>query len=191
MPTVMVFEDMEWADASLLDFIEYLVDWSKNHPLFVIVLARPELAERRLTWGAGKRAFTSLYLEPLSIGDMDQLLAGLVPGLPDELRAAIRARAEGVPLYAVETVRMLLDRGLLVSRGSTYEPAGRIGPLEVPETLPALIAARLDGLSAAERRLVQDAAVLGKTFAPASLAKLSGVAPVDLEPSLAQLVRKE
>ena len=165
MPTVMVFEDMEWADASLLDFIEYLVDWSKNHPLFVLVLARPDLAERRLTWGAGKRAFTSLYLEPLSSSDMEQLLAGLVPGLPDELRASIRERAEGVPLYAVETVRMLLDRGLLVSRGSAYEPAGEIGPLDVPETLHALIAARLDGLSADERRLVQDAAVLGKTFA--------------------------
>jgi class 3 adenylate cyclase/predicted ATPase len=191
MPTVMVFEDMEWADASLLDFIEYLVDWSKNHPLFVLVLARPDLAERRLTWGAGKRAFTSLYLEPLSSSDMEQLLAGLVPGLPDELRASIRERAEGVPLYAVETVRMLLDRGLLVSRGSAYEPAGEIGSLDVPETLHALIAARLDGLSAGERRLVQDAAVLGKTFALAALAKLSGVAPADLEPTLAQLVRKE
>src|SRR6476646_5429039 len=191
MPTVMVFEDMEWADASLLDFIEYLVDWSKNHPLFVLVLARPDLAERRLTWGAGKRAFTSLYLEPLSSGDMEQLLAGLVPGLPDELRASIRERAEGVPLYAVETVRLLLDRGLLVSRGSAYARAGQIGPLDVPETLHALIAARLDGLSAEERRVVQDAAVLGKTFALGSLAKLSGVAPADLEPTLAQLVRKE
>jgi predicted ATPase len=191
MPMVMVFEDMEWADASLLDFIEYLVDWSKNHPLFVLVLARPDLAQRRPTWGAGNRAFTSLYLEPLSSGDMDQLLAGLVPGLTDELRAAIRERAEGVPLYAVETVRMLLDRGLLVPRGSTYEPAGPIGALDVPETLHALIAARLDGLSADERRLVQDAAVLGKTFALDALAKLTGLSPVDIEPTLAQLVRKE
>jgi class 3 adenylate cyclase/tetratricopeptide (TPR) repeat protein len=191
MPTVMVFEDMEWADASLLDFIEYLVDWSKNHPLFVIVLSRPDLAERRPTWGAGKRAFTSLYLEPLSSNDMDQLLAGLVPGLTDELRASIRERAEGVPLYAVETVRMLLDRGLLVPRGSTYEPAGPIGALDVPETLHALIAARLDGLSADERRIVQDAAVLGKTFALDALAKLTGLSPADLEPTLAQLVRKE
>ncbi|HET7172173.1 MAG TPA: adenylate/guanylate cyclase domain-containing protein [Gaiellales bacterium] len=191
MPTVMVFEDMEWADASLLDFIEYLVDWSKNHPLFVIVLARPDLAERRPTWGAGKRTFTSLYLEPLSSADVDQLLAGLVPGLPDDLRAAIRGRAEGVPLYAVETVRMLLDRGLLVARGSAYEPAGAIGPLDVPETLHALIAARLDGLSAGERRIVQDAAVLGKTFALDALSKLTGLGPVELEPPLAQLVRKE
>ncbi len=191
MPTVMVFEDMEWADASLLDFIEYLVDWSKSHPLFVLVLARPDLAERRPTWGAGKRTFTSLYLEPLSSADMDQLLTGIVPGLTDELRAAIRERAEGVPLYAVETVRMLLDRGLLVPRGSTYEPAGPIGALDVPETLHALIAARLDGLSPDERRIVQDAAVLGKTFALDALAKLTGLAPGDVEPTLAQLVRKE
>ncbi len=191
MPMVMVFEDMEWADASLLDFIEYLVDWSKNHPLFVLVLARPDLAERRPTWGAGKRAFTSLYLEPLSRTDMDQLLAGLVPGLTDELRASIRERAEGVPLYAVETVRMLLDRGLLVPRGSAYEPAGPIGALDVPETLHALIAARLDGLSADERRIVQDSAVLGKTFALGALANLTGLSPVDIEPTLAQLVRKE
>src|ERR671935_1906356 len=191
MPTVMVFEDMEWADASLLDFIEYLVDWSRNHPLFVIVLARPDLAERRPTWGAGKRAFTSLYLEPLSSTDMDGLLAGLVPGLPDELRAAIRERAEGVPLYAVETVRMLLDRGLLVRRGSAYEPAGPIGALDVPETLHALIAARLDGLSADERRIVQDAAVAWEKFALDALAALSGAAAGHPEPILVSLVRKE
>jgi class 3 adenylate cyclase/tetratricopeptide (TPR) repeat protein len=191
MPTVMVFEDMEWADASLLDFIEYLVDWSKNHPLFVLVLARPELAERRPTWGAGKRNFTSLYLEPLSADDMDQLLAGLIPGMPEELRVIISDRAEGVPLYAVETVRMLLDRGLLVHRGSTYELTGPIDTLDVPETLHALIAARLDGLSPDERRVIQDAAVVGKTFRADVLASLSNRPESELEPVLASLVRKE
>ena len=64
-PTVLAFEDMQWADASLIDFIEYLLDWSRNHPIFVVTLARPELMERRPTWGAGQRSFTSLYLEPL------------------------------------------------------------------------------------------------------------------------------
>jgi class 3 adenylate cyclase/tetratricopeptide (TPR) repeat protein len=191
MPTVMVFEDMEWADAALLDFIEHLVDWARSHPLFVLVLARPELAERRPTWGAAKRNFSSLYLEPLDTGEMDTLLSGLVPGLPDELRHRIRERAEGVPLYAVETVRMLLDRGLLVQRGSTYVPAGPIETLEVPETLHALIAARLDGLATDERRLLQDAAVLGKTFSIEALATLSGRTPAELEPVLAGLVRKE
>ena len=83
---------------------------------------------------------------------------------PDELRAQILARAEGVPLYAVETVRMLLDRGLLAREGDVYRPTGPIEALDVPETLQALVAARLDGLEPEERRLLQDAAVLGKSF---------------------------
>ena len=166
-PTVLAFEDMQWADTSLLDFVEYLLEWSRDYPIYVITLARPELHERRPGWGAGQRHFTALFLEPLSQGAMEELLEGLVPGLPKRLRQQILARAEGVPLYAVETVRMLLDRGLLVQEGSVYTPTGEIETLEVPETLHALIAARLDGLSGQERRLLQDGAVLGKTVYPA------------------------
>jgi tetratricopeptide (TPR) repeat protein len=91
----------------------------------------------------------------------------------------------------VETVRMLLDRGLLVREGSVYRPEGTIGALDVPETLHALIAARLDGLPPDERRVLQDAAVLGKTFTKRALAALSGLAEEALEPLLASLVRKE
>ena len=123
-PTVLVFEDMQWADSGLLDFLEYLLEWSRAHPLFVLVLARPELADKRPAWGGGKRSFASLYLEPLSPQAMDELLDGLVPGLPEDVRAGVLARAEGVPLYAVETVRMLLDRGLLVREGNAL-PADR------------------------------------------------------------------
>jgi predicted ATPase/class 3 adenylate cyclase len=190
-PTVLAFEDVQWADASLLDFIEYLLEWSRNHPLYVITLARPELLERRPTWGAGHRNFTSLYLEPLSGEAMEALLTGLVPGLPAGLREQILARAEGVPLYAVETVRMLLDRGALVQEGSVYRPVGTIEALEVPETLHALIAARLDGLPHEERRLLQDGSVLGKTFTRAALAVVAGLAEADLDPLLHSLVRKE
>jgi tetratricopeptide (TPR) repeat protein len=157
----------------------------------LVTLARPELLERRPSWGAGSRTFNAIYLEPLSERAMEELLAGLVPGLPIELRAQILARAEGVPLYAVETVRMLLDRGLLVQEGSVYRPVGRIETLEVPETLQALIAARLDGLSAEERRLLQDGAVFGKTFTRRALAAISGLDEEELEPLLAGLVRKE
>ncbi len=189
-PTILAFEDMQWADASLLDFVEYLLDWSRSHPILVITLARPELVERRPTWGAGQRSFTSLYLEPLSPGAMEELLVGLVPGLPSDLRDRILERAEGVPLYAVETVRMLLDRGLLTQEGSAYRLTGEVDALEVPETLHALIAARLDGLSAEERRLLQDAAVLGKTFTKDALTALSGPG-VDVEPLLTALARKE
>ena len=190
-PTVLVFEELQWADTALLDFIEYLLDWSRNYPLFVIVLARPELTERRPGWGAAKRGATSLYLEPLAQNPMRELLGGLVPGLTSGLRDQILDRAGGVPLYAVEIVRMLLDRGLLVAAGNTYRPTGPIEALEVPETLHGLIAARLDNLTVVERRLLQDAAVLGKTFASRALAALSGLPEPELEPSLANLVRKE
>ena len=190
-PTVLAFEDVQWADSSLLDFIEYLLDWSRNHALYVITLARPELLDRRPTWGAGKRNFSSIYLEPLSETSTRELLGGLVPGLPGELSEQILARAEGIPLYAVETVRMLLDRGLLAEEGSAYRPTGEITALEVPQTLHGLIAARLDGLSTDERRLLQDASVLGKTFAREGLVALSGLPPDALEPLLTSLVRKE
>ena len=146
-PTVLAFEDMHWADAGLLDFVEYLLESSRDYPLFVITLARPELQERRPGWGAAQRNFTSLYLEALPNDVMEALLDGLAPGLPARLRDQILDRAEGVPLYAMETVRMLLDRGLLVRDGTVYRPTGEIETLEVPETLHALIAARLDGVS--------------------------------------------
>jgi tetratricopeptide (TPR) repeat protein len=122
---------------------------------------------------------------------MHELLLGLVPGLPASLRDQILARAEGVPLYAVETVRMLLDRGLLVQEGSRYELVGEVETLEVPETLHALIAARLDGLAPEERRLLGDAAVLGKTFTPQALAALSGLGPARLDELLTGMVRRE
>ena len=190
-PTVLVFEDMQWADASLLDFIEYLLEWSRTCPLFVVTLARPELLERRPAWGAATRNFTSLFLEPLPEPAMEELLGGLVPGLPEALRQQILERAEGIPLYAVETVRMLLDRGALVQEDAVYRPTATIETLEVPETLHALIAARLDGLTPEERRVLQDGAVLGKTFTKQAASALSGLSESNLEPILASLVRKE
>ena len=190
-PVVMIFEDLHWADAALLDFIEYLLEWSRNHRIFVLTLGRPEIAERRPNWGAGKRNFTPVYLEPLPEEPMHELLAGLVPGLPEEVGAKILERAQGVPLYAVETVRMLLDRELLRQEGNVYRPTGPIETLEVPETLHALIAARLDGLTPEERRIVQDGAVLGKTFFKEGLARISGLPEPTVEDLLSSLVRKE
>jgi class 3 adenylate cyclase/tetratricopeptide (TPR) repeat protein len=189
-PTVLAFEDVQWADASLLDFIEYLLEWSRTSPILVVTLGRPELLERRPGWGAAQRSFTSLYLEPLGARAMEALLEGLVPGVPAEARDRILLRAEGIPLYAVETVRMLLDRGLLVDDGDAYRLTGSIDALDVPETLHALIAARLDGLLPDERRLIQDAAVLGKTFTREALVAL-GTPPEGMDALLASLVRKE
>jgi class 3 adenylate cyclase/tetratricopeptide (TPR) repeat protein len=190
-PVVLLFEDLHWADAALLDFIEYLLDWSRSYPIYVLTLSRPELGDRHPTFGTRIRSSTALTLDPLDDEAMDSLLEGLVPGLPDELRATIRDRADGVPLYAVETVRMLLDRGLLEPDGDGYRVTGSLDALEVPETLHALIAARLDGLEPPERRVLEDAAVLGKTFTQRGLAAISGNGEIDLEPLLASLVRKE
>ncbi|MGA2527917.1 MAG: adenylate/guanylate cyclase domain-containing protein [Acidimicrobiales bacterium] len=190
-PVVMSFEDMQWADSSLLDFIEYVLDWSRNHAIFVLTISRPEIVERRPNWGAGRRNFTSIYLEALPTSAMRELVTGLVPGLADDVLDRILLRSEGVPLYAVETVRMLIDKGLLVRAGDSYQPAGPIGALDIPETLQALIAARLDGLSQGERRLLQEAAVVGKTFSKDSLSALLGESLESLEEMLASLVRKE
>jgi tetratricopeptide (TPR) repeat protein len=190
-PTVMVFEDLQWADAALLEFIEHLLDWSRNHRLFLFTLARPELLDRRPNWGAGKRSFTSIALEPLSSQAMEELLRGLVPGLPDELLTRIRDRAEGVPLYAVETVRMLIDRGLVTKDGERYRPAGEVGVLDVPETLHALIASRLDDLPPLERKVVAHASVLGKTFTREAVSSIIGIPEHELDPPLASLLRKE
>ena len=190
-PTVLVFEDIHWADSALLDFIEYLAEWSRDVPLFVLTLSRPELQSRRPTWGSRKRNFTSIFLEPLSAEAMEVLLTGPVPGLSEELRKRILERAEGVPFYAVETVRMLLDRGVLVREGNAYRLTGEIETLEVPETLHALLAARLDGLTAEERRIVQQASVLGRTFTIRGISTVSGLVEDELTPLLASLVRKE
>ena len=138
---VMLFEDLHWADTGTLDFIDHVLEWSKSLPIYIATLARPELLERRTDWGAGKRSFTSLFLEPLSEPAMRALLAGLVPGLPEGAARAIVSRADGMPLYAVETVRMLLADGKLRDDGGRYVPAGDLSTLAVPESLTALISA--------------------------------------------------
>jgi predicted ATPase/class 3 adenylate cyclase len=190
-PTALVFEDLQWADPGLLEFIEYMLDWSRDYPLFVLTLARPEFFDRRPDWGKGKRSFTSIYLEPLSAAAMDELLRGFLPGVPEEGLRRIRERAEGVPLYAVETVRMMLDRSVLVQQGGRFELVGGIDQLDVPETLHALIAARLDALPVAERRLLQDASILGKTFGRAAITALATATEDEIDDLLSALVRKE
>ncbi len=190
-PVVMVFEDFHHADSGLIEFVDHLMEWSRSFPIMILTLARPELIDRRPDWGAGKRSFTSLHLEPLSDSDMRTMLAGLVPGLPPSAVRTIVERADGVPMYAVETVRMLVVEGKLVHEGGVYIPTGDLATLAVPETLTALIASRLDALEPADRTLVQDAAVLGQNFTLAGLAAVSGIPADSLETRLRPLVRRE
>ena len=190
-PVAMVFEDLQWADEGMLDFIEELVTWSRGHPIYIITLARAELLDRRPTWGAGQRSFTSLSLSPLTDDEMRELLAGLVPGLPAAVLDQIVGRAEGIPLYAVEMVRSLLNDGRIKRDGETFQPVGDLNELAVPESLHALIAARIDALPAAERTLVQDGSVLGLSFATPALKAVARSAPDEIEPMLHHLLQRE
>jgi class 3 adenylate cyclase/tetratricopeptide (TPR) repeat protein len=188
----LLFEDLHWADPGTLDFIEHVLEWSRNVPILIITLARPELLETRPGWGAGKRSFLALDLQPLDEASMRDLLNGLVADLPEPAVRSIVARAEGIPLYAVETVRMLVADGRLRPRAEGgYEPVEVLGELAVPATLHALIAARLDAIDGADRALVQDAAVLGQSFTADALAAVSGATAAEIEPRLAQLVRSD
>ena len=185
-PVILAFEDLQWADSGLLEFIDYLLEWSADHSLFLLALGRPDLLEARPGWRA-----QTIELGALPDAAMRQALEGLVPGLPDDLTVRILRQAEGVPLYAVETVRMLLDRGLLAEDGNRYVMTGDIEELDVPETLHALAAARLDGLSGAERAVIQDAAVYRQSFTPAGVAALSGRSAAEVERLLEGLVAKQ
>lgn len=189
--TVMLFEDLQWADSGLLDFIEQLLEWSKNVPLVVVTLARPELFDRRPDWGKETRNLTRLALEPLNDDAMRLLLDGFVPGLPEPAIRAILAQADGIPLYAVETVRTLVADGRLVRDGDAYKPIGELGELTIPDTLRSLIASRLDALDPVDRSLVADASVLGQSFSVAGLTAVSGQSVDVLEPRLKALVRRE
>jgi class 3 adenylate cyclase/tetratricopeptide (TPR) repeat protein len=188
---ILVFEDLHWADAGQIDFIDHLLEWSRGVPLLIVTLARPELLERRPTWGAGRRNFVALDLEPLSDAAMRQLLESLVGGLPEAVVRSIVARADGIPLYAVETVRMLVSEGRLAEVEGIYRPVAEIETLAVPETLQALIAARLDALDPANRSVLQDAAVLGQSFVVGGLAAVTGLDPATLDGHLRTLERRE
>ena len=189
--TALIFEDLQWADTGLLDFIDHLLDWSKSRPILVVTLARPELFDKRPDWGAGRRAFTSLALDPLTDDAMRQLLEGVVPGLPASAMSTIVTRAEGMPLYAVETVRALLAEGRIERDGDVFRPIGDLSTLTVPESLRSLIASRLDALDPADRVLLQDASVLGQVFDLPTLSQLTGEAETDLEERMRELARRE
>ncbi len=189
--TVLVFEDLQWADTGLLDFVDHLLDWSRDLPLLVVTLARPELFDRRPDWGANRRHLTALALSPLTDAEVRSLLEGLVPGLPASVLSMIVERAEGVPLYAVEMVRGLLSDGRIERRGEVYVPLGDLSTIAVPESLRSLIASRLDGLDPVDRSLLQDAAVFGEVFSTDALAAVSGLATDDLDARLRDLVRHE
>jgi class 3 adenylate cyclase/tetratricopeptide (TPR) repeat protein len=190
LPVVLLVEDAQYADAGLLDFLDHLVDWVRDLPVYVLVFARPELGLARPGFGAGRNR-SMLTLDPLDPASMDLLVDALVPAMPTAARAAITGQAQGIPLFAVETIRVLIDRDIVQPVEGVYRLTGAIGELSVPDSLHALLAARLDALDPDTRRLVADAAVLGTTFPAEALIAVSGRDQAEVRAALAELVRRE
>lgn len=191
-PLVLVLEDIHWADDGLLDFIDHLADWAQG-PLLVLTLARPELLERRPTWGGGKRNYSAIYLEPLTRAETRELLVDLLAeDLPDELAKSVVERSEGNPLFAEEIVRMLIDRGVLRPTGTGgWDVTDGSAEVEIPRSVYGLISARLDSLPADEKALLQDASVIGRLFWVGAVARLAGRDPGETQALLGRLRVKE
>jgi class 3 adenylate cyclase/tetratricopeptide (TPR) repeat protein len=189
-PLVLVFEDLHWADEGLLDFIDHVADWAMERPIVLLCTARPEFRERRAGWGARTNAATIL-LPPLSAAETATLLELLLrqTRVPQELRRAVLSRAEGNPLYAEEFVRMLVDRGLLVRNGGGW--ALRSQDLPLPDSVQAIVAARLDALPVPEKAVLRDASVVGRGFWPKAVAAVCGFVTEDVHAHLRSLEQKE
>jgi len=178
-PLVLVFDDLHWADDDLLDFVDHLVDWASSVPILVVCAARPELLDRRPAWGGGKLNAATVSVTPLSDEETAELIGALLERilLPAEIQATLLAHADGNPLYAEQFVRMHLER------------AGDAPAL--PETVQGIIAARLDILPAAEKALLQEAAVMGKVFWLGAAAAIGELGPDAVETLLHALERKD
>ena len=178
-PLVLVFEDLHWADEGLLDFVDHLVEWAGGVPLLVLGTARPELLDRRPGWGGGKLNAATLALTPLADEEAARIIHGVLEHavLPAGTQRTLLERAGGNPLYAEQFARLYLERGSAED-------------LPLPETVQGIVAARLDGLAAEEKRLIQDAAVLGKVFWAGAAAALSGLETGAVAAGLHGLERK-
>ena len=165
-PLVVVFDDIHWAEPTLLDLIEHVADLSRDASILLMCIARPELLERRPSWGGGKMNASSILLEPLRAAESAQLMANLLGGmaLPPAVETRISEAAEGNPLFVEEMVSKLIDDGLLRRQNGSWEVSAELSKVAVPPTIQALLAARLDRLGADERAVIQAASVVGKEF---------------------------
>ena len=193
-PLVVVFDDIHWGEATFLDLVEDLAEWSRDAPIQIVCVARPELLELRPNWGGGKSNVTTSLLEPLSTADCAQLIENLLGDaeLPVEVTGKIIDAAEGNPLFVEEMLLMLIEDGVLTRSDERWIVAGDLEAIRVPATIEALLASRLDRLSAAERAVIERAAVCGKVFYQSAIVELSPPSLVaEVDGALRSLNRKE
>ena len=191
-PLLVVLEDLHWADPAMLRFVHHLVKNTSRSMLLVLCTARPELYDRTPDWGRAVYTATTIRLSPLSDADTARLIAALLDQavLPAETHAALLERAGGNPLYAEQVCRMLTDRGMLTRDHRTARLA-RGAEVVFPESIQALITARLDALSPEQKTLLQDAAVVGKVFQAGALAVTGHRAAATIQDGLRYLARRE
>jgi class 3 adenylate cyclase/tetratricopeptide (TPR) repeat protein len=188
-PLVLAVEDIHWADDALLAFLEHVTATTLGVPLLVVCTARPELFDRHATWSSGLANTAIIHLGPLSDEETARLVGILLDRavLPVETQQLLIERSGGNPLYAEELVRTLRDRGLLGERGEL----GAEAQLLLPESLQALIASRLDTLPSDQKRLLQDAAVVGKSFWVGAAAAMSEREPREADDVFRELAGRE
>jgi class 3 adenylate cyclase/tetratricopeptide (TPR) repeat protein len=174
-PLVVVFDDIHWGETTFLDLLEYLVDWLQGVPIMLLCLARPELVEIRSAWMVGKTNASLLTLMRLNREETDRLLQNLLghTSLTEGTRADITEVAEGNPLFVEETLRMLVDEGLLLFRDGSWALTADLSSLTIPPTIQALLAARLDMLNEGERAILERASVIGRVFWWGAVSELS------------------
>jgi class 3 adenylate cyclase/tetratricopeptide (TPR) repeat protein len=193
-PLVVLFDDVHWAAPTFLDFIDHVSDWSRDAPVLIVCLARPELLDERPAWGGGKLNATTVLLEPLPEDECELLISNLLgdAALAADARARILDAAEGNPLFVEEMLEMLIDDGLLERTNGSWVAAADLRGVAVPPTIQALLAARLDRLSTPERAVVERAAVEGRVFHRGAVAQLAPeTMRAEVSAHLLALVRKE
>ncbi len=193
-PLVAILDDVHWGTPTFLDLLEHIIDWSRDAPILLIAIARPELLEVRPTWGGGKPNATALMLEPLDDASVDQVISNLVghESVPAELRRRIEDAAEGNPLFVEELLSVLVDDGTLERDGDAYRLTRTPSQITVPPTIELLVASRIDHLPEAERTMLGSAAVIGKRFSVSEVTALSrGIDRPAVTERLMALVRKE
>jgi class 3 adenylate cyclase len=175
-PLVVVIDDLQWADPAALDVLAQLADRSSAVPLLLVCVARPELLERHASWSAGRADASLLLLEPLDESDTRTLLAGLlgIQDLPPLVGSWVLERSGGNPLFCEEFVRMLIEAHYLDLAGGQWRMKGSAADLPLPETIQSIVAARIDGLQAAEKTALRQASVIGERFVLDELLALGG-----------------
>lgn len=193
-PLIAVIDDINWAEPTMLDLIEHVADWTRDSPVLLVCIARPELLESRPGWGGGRVNATTTLLEPLSEEECEELIGNLLgrARLEETARVRIAEAAEGNPLFVEEMLSMLIDDGLLQRSNGDWIAAADLSQVKVPPTIRALLGARLDRLEREERAVIERASVVGKVFYTGAVAQLS---PEPIRPKvpdhLMTLVRKE